>query len=143
LTPLRARGISIRSSRVAQRLLIDTHVLIWWRNSDVPAIRTPAYDSIADPGNEVFVSVASIWEIVIKRALGKLNAPWSLTETIGEVGFRELPITAFHAERAGSLPLHHTDPFDRMLVAQAQAEGLILVTRDANIPRYGIRTLTA
>ena len=91
----------------------------------------------------MFVSVASIWEIAIKRALGKLDAPWSLTQTLGEAGFEELPITAFHAEQAGSLPLLHRDPFDRMLVAQAQAEGLILVTRDANIPRYGIRTLAA
>lgn len=69
--------------------------------------------------------------------------PGSVLEAMEHNGFRELPITAFHAERAGSLPLHHTDPFDRMLVAQAQAEGLILVTQDANIPRYGIRTLTA
>lgn len=139
----RARGESIRSSQVGQRLLIDTHVLIWWRNSGRPEMSAAAYDAIADPASEVLVSVASIWEIAIKRALGKLDAPWSLTRTIGAIGFRELPITAFHAEQAGSLPPHHTDPFDRMLVAQAQAEGLVLVTRDANIPRYGVRTLTA
>lgn len=139
----RARGESIRSSHVGQRLLIDTHVLIWWRNSGRPEMSAAAYDAIADPASEVLVSVASIWEIAIKRALGKLDAPWSLTRTIGAIGFRELPITAFHAEQAGSLPPHHTDPFDRMLVAQAQAEGLVLVTRDANIPRYGVRTLTA
>jgi PIN domain nuclease of toxin-antitoxin system len=128
---------------VGQRLLLDTHVLIWWRASDRPAISTAAYDAIADPASEVFVSVASVWEIAIKRALGKLHAPGSLTQAIGAVGFRELPIAALHAEQAGGLPLHHTDPFDRMLVAQAQAEGLTVVTRDANIPRYGIRTLMA
>ena len=102
-----------------------------------------AYDAIADPGNTVFVSAASVWEIAIKRALNKLDVPGDVLEAIEASGFRELPMTAFHAEQAGSLPLHHTDPFDRMLVAQAQAEGLILVTRDAHIPRYGIRTLTA
>lgn len=136
-------GALILRRRVGQRLLLDTHVLIWWRDSERPAVRAAAYDAIADPASEVFVSVASVWEIAIKRALGKLHAPGSLTQALGAVGFRELPITAFHAEQAGGLPLHHTDPFDRMLVAQAQAEGLILVTRDANIPRYGIRTLTA
>ena len=136
-------GALILRRRVGQRLLLDTHVLIWWRDSERPAVSAAAYDAIADPASEVFVSVASVWEISIKRALGKLHAPGSLTQAFGAVGFRELPITAFHAEQAGGLPLYHTDPFDRMLVAQAQAEGLILVTRDANIPRYGIRTLTA
>ncbi|MYD92839.1 MAG: type II toxin-antitoxin system VapC family toxin [Chloroflexi bacterium] len=130
-------------SRVGQALLLDTHALIWWQATDPPLLSSRAYDAIADPGNAVFVSAASIWEISIKRARGKLDVPGNVLEALEENGFRELPITAFHAERAGSLPLHHTDPFDRMLVAQAQAEGLILVTRDANIPRYGVRTLTA
>ena len=129
--------------RVGQRLLLDTHALIWWQAQDLPVLSTQAYDAIADPGNAVFVSAASIWEIAIKRALNKLEAPGNLVEAIEANGFRELQMTAFHAEQAGNLPLYHTDPFDRMLVAQAQAEGLILVTRDANIPRYGIRTLTA
>lgn len=123
--------------------MLDTHALIWWQAKDPPTLSSRAYDAIADPGNTVFVSAASIWEISIKRAQGKLNVPGSLLEALEDNGFRELLITAFHAEQAGSLPMYHTDPIDRMLVAQAQAEGLILVTRDANIPRYGIRTLTA
>jgi len=123
--------------------LLDTHALIWWQANDPPRLSSRTYDAIADPGSAVFVSAASIWEISIKRARGKLDVPRNVLDAIEENGFIELPITAFHAERAGSLPLLHTDPFDRMLVAQAQAEGLILVTRDANIPRYGVRTLTA
>ena len=142
MTPLRAKGAP-SLYRVGQRLLLDTHALIWWQARDPPILSTRAYDAIADPGNAVFVSAASVWEIAIKRALNKLEAPGNVLEAIEANGFRELPITAFHAEQAGSLPLYHTDPFDRMLVAQAQAEGLVLVTRDANIPRYGIRTLTA
>lgn len=124
-------------------MLLDTHALIWWQAHDPPMLSARAYDAIADPGNTVFVSAASVWEIAIKRALDKLDVPGDVLEAIEANGFRELPMTAFHAEQAGSLPLHHTDPFDRMLIAQAQAEGLILVTRDANISRYGIRTLTA
>ena len=124
-------------------MLLDTHALIWWQAQDPPMLSARAYDAIADPGNTVFVSAASVWEIAIKRALDKLDVPGDVLEAIEANGFRELPMTAFHAEQAGSLPLHHTDPFDRMLIAQAQAEGLILVTRDANISRYGIRTLTA
>ena len=139
---MRAKGATILS-RVGQRLLLDTHALIWWQEKDPPILSSRAYDAIADPGNAVFVSAVSIWEIAIKRARGKLDVPGNVLEAIEENGFMELPITAFHAEQAGGLPLYHTDPFDRMLMAQAQAEGLILVTRDANIPRYGIRTLTA
>ena len=67
----------------------------------------------------------------------------NLTTTVEDVGFAQLPIALFHAEQAGNLPMHHKDPFDRMLVAQAQAEGLIIVTKDGNIPRYGVRTMAA
>lgn len=123
-------------------MLLDTHALLWALESP-EKLAGAARTAVASPRNAVFVSPASVWEISIKSALNKLRVPPDLIQSIEIVGFRELPITAFHAERAGSLPLHHTDPFDRMLVAQAQAEGLILVTRDANILRYGIRTLTA
>ena len=123
-------------------MLLDTHALLWALESPGVLV-APAREAIANPRNAVYVSAASVWEVAIKRALNKLRVPPNLIESIGTVGFSELPITAFHAEQAGSLPLLHRDPFDRMLVAQAQAEGLILVTRDANISRYGIRTLTA
>ena len=140
--PSKARGASTLSSVGGQRLLLDTHAFLWALESPGVLV-SPAREAIANPRNAVYVSAASVWEVAIKRALNKLRGPPHLIEAIGTVGFSELPITAFHAEQAGSLPLHHTDPFDRMLVAQAQAEGLILVTRDANIPRYGIRTLAA
>ena len=83
------------------------------------------------------------WEIAINRALGKLGAPDDLEAAIRMQGFDPLLMTFHHAAQAGSLPPHHRDPFDRMLIAQAQAEGLVLVTRDPDIPRYGVRTLIA
>ncbi len=125
-----------------KRLLVDTNVLLWALGGD-PSLGDDTRDALADPGNDVFVSAASIWEIAIKRALGKLNAPANLVAAVEAAGFSELPVTYVHAEQAGSLPKHHTDPFDRMLVAQAQVEGLTLVTADANIPRYAVRTMAA
>jgi PIN domain nuclease of toxin-antitoxin system len=123
-----------------KRLLLDTHTLLWWL-ADTPALGPASRAFIAEPGNVVFVSAASIWEISIKRALGKLSAPESLDSILEEEGFEALPIEVFHAEQAGTLPLHHRDPFDRMLVAQAQAEGLTLVTADPQMTAYGVRVL--
>ena len=122
------------------RLLLDTHVLLW-ALEDSQALSIDARQSIADTRNEVFVSAVSIWEMAIKRSLGKLRAPDNLADTVQEAGFAALPITLAHAEQAGMLPPHHRDPFDRMLVAQALAEGLVLVTDDALIPKYGVRTM--
>ena len=124
------------------RLLLDTHVLLW-ALEDSQALSVDARQSIADTRNEVFVSAVSIWEMAIKRSLGKLRAPDNLADTVQEAGFAALPITLAHAEQAGMLPPHHRDPFDRMLVAQALAEGLVLVTDDALIPKYGVRTMLA
>ena len=124
------------------RLLLDTHALLWWL-SEPQRLNGRAYRAIADAVNEVCVSAVSGWEIAVKRALGKLQAPEDLETSIREQGFTPLSLTFFHAEQAGALPPHHGDPFDRMLVAQAQAEALILVTRDARIPLYGIRTIAA
>lgn len=121
-------------------LLLDTHAFIWWMEGGQD-LRPEASSAIADPRAVVAVSVASVWEIAIKRAKGRLRAPGDLGETIAEKGFVALPITAEHAERAGDLPLHHGDPFDRMLVAQAQVEDLVLVTRDPAIAAYDVRTL--
>ena len=125
-----------------QRLLLDTHALVWWL-SDVSRLSQAARAAIAEPRNDIFVSAISGWEIAVKRAKGRMTAPDHLSEMIEERGFNHLPLTFHHAEQAGLLPMHHRDPFDRLLVAQAQAEGLVLVTRDARIPRYGIRTLAA
>lgn len=124
------------------RLLLDTHALLWWLADD-EALREDARSAIAEGQNAVFVSAASAWEISIKRSLGKLEAPSDLEEQVESNGFDPLPIDLAHATVAGSLPRHHDDPFDRVLVAQAQAEGLTLVTRDPRFALYGIATMPA
>ena len=124
------------------RLLLDTHTFVWCL-SDVPKLTEEARTAIAEPRNDVFVSAVTGWEISVKRAKGRMIAPDNLSAMIGEKGFIHLPLTFHHVEQAGNLPMHHRDPIDRLLVAQAQAEGLILVTRDAFIPLYGIRTMAA
>ncbi|CUY72599.1 PIN domain [Serratia marcescens] len=109
-----------------KRLLLDTHALLWWLIDDA-CLGANAKRQIADPGNAVYVSAASIWEISIKQVLGKLA----------------LPMDAFHCQQAGQLPPYHQDPFDRMLIAQAQAEGLTLISADAVFPQYGVRVADA
>jgi PIN domain nuclease of toxin-antitoxin system len=122
--------------------LLDTHALLWWL--DKPALLAePARAAIAKPENLVFVSAAVVWEMSIKHALGKLRCPDDLEEVIGVNGFRPLPVSIRHALLAGGLPPHHKDPFDRMLVAQAQADGLTFVTRDTALQEYGITILAA
>ena len=124
------------------RLLLDTHAFVWWL-SDVSRLAEGARNAIADPRNDVFVSAVTGWEISVKRAKGRMTAPDNLSAMVEERGFIHLPLTFHHAEQAGNLPMHHRDPVDRMLIAQAQAEGLVLVTRDAVIPLYGIRIMAA
>ncbi len=123
-----------------QRLLLDTHALLWALDDD-DALDEAARNAIVDPRNDVFVSAISIWEISIKRSLGKLKAPGDLISAVEASGFQELAVTCVHADHAGNLPPHHRDPFDRMLVAQAQVEGLTIVTHDRVIAKYGVRTL--
>jgi PIN domain nuclease of toxin-antitoxin system len=124
------------------RLLLDTHVLLWWLADD-PTLSPAAREAIARAEAEVAVSAASAWEISIKRELGKLKAPDDLGPQLARHRFQALPITITHALLAGSLPRHHDDPFDRMLVAQAHLEGMTLVTRDLRLGLYGVRTLLA
>jgi PIN domain nuclease of toxin-antitoxin system len=116
------------------RLLLDTHVFLWWM-ADEP-ISDEAKSAITDAGNDVFVSAVSAWEISIKKALGKLEAPDDLNEQIEANAFSPLDITLRHGLTAGGLPRHHDDPFDRMLVAQAVLGQLVLVTRDARFDHY-------
>ncbi|MDE0006088.1 MAG: type II toxin-antitoxin system VapC family toxin [Rhodospirillaceae bacterium] len=125
-----------------QRLLLDTHAFVW-SLSNVTELTENARAAIANPRNDVFVSAITGWEISVKRAKGRIRAPDNLAVLVAERGFTHLPLTFHHAEQAGSLPMHHRDPFDRFLIAQAQAEGLILVTRDARILQYGVQTLAA
>jgi PIN domain nuclease of toxin-antitoxin system len=123
------------------RLLLDTHILLWWlADEDLSA---PAREAIADPANLVAVSAASAWEISIKKALGKLTAPDDLEQQVREGGFVPLPISPAHGVAAGRLPRHHEDPFDRMLIAQARAERLTIVTRDKRFEDYDVALLTA
>ncbi|MEB3188541.1 MAG: type II toxin-antitoxin system VapC family toxin [bacterium] len=121
-------------------LLLDTHVLLWWLASPEDLVEG-ARKAIESPTNDVVVSAASIWEMAIKQSLGKLSLPGDPVEAITALGFHLLPITAAHGWRAGRLPPLHRDPFDRLLVAQADSESLVLVTRDRDIPRYGIPVL--
>lgn len=119
------------------RLLLDTHVLLWWLAND-PALTEETASIIARQDSVVFVSAATAWEIAIKQSLGRLEAPSDLERQLELNRFEPLSITVGHAYSAGTLPRHHEDPFDRMLVAQAMAEGLTVVTNDARIPRYGV-----
>ena len=124
------------------RLLLDAHALLWWLADD-PALDVATRALIADPANEVFVSAATIWEIAIERALGKVEAPPDLAGALDELGFTEVPVTAADGERAGGLDAHHRDPFDRMLVAQAARLGAAVATRDPIFARYGTETVPA
>lgn len=119
------------------RLLLDTHAFLWWDSEDakLPEILRSAIESAT---NTVYVSAVTVWEIAIKRASGKLVYGQGVGRAIREHGFEALPITVEHAEWAGSLPQLHRDPFDRLLVAQAQLEGLVLVTVDEQILRYQV-----
>lgn len=127
-------------------VLLDTHVLIWWLKN-TPRLGRQTRGLIRAPETSVWVSAASVWEISIKAALGRLE----LREPFAEVmphelereGFRPLTITFRHALAVRKLPPHHADPFDRMLIAQAQCEGLTLVTADARIRAYDVRTMDA
>jgi PIN domain nuclease of toxin-antitoxin system len=123
------------------RLLLDTHVLLWWM-ADEP-ISDEAMSAITDAGNDVFVSAVSAWEISIKKALGKLEAPDDLIEQIEANAFSPLDVTVRHGLTAGGLPRHHDDPFDRMLLAQAVLGQLVLVTRDARFDDYDVTLLGA
>lgn len=125
------------------RLLLDTHALLWWL-SNHPALSPAADGALTADGNEVFVSAASAWEVTTKARLGKLIAGPLAQEFAEEVlrqGFVPLPISLDHGQRAGSLPGPHRDPFDRMLIAQAQAENLVLVSNETVFDTYGVRRL--
>jgi PIN domain nuclease of toxin-antitoxin system len=118
------------------RILLDSHVALWWLEGN--SALGPRCRELIESADEAFISAATPWELGIKRALGKLSMPDGLDEELETQGFVSLPITAAHAELAPSLPAHHRDPFDRMLVAQAQLETLVLVTGDALLDSYDV-----
>ncbi len=123
------------------RLLLDTDALLRWLADE--GLTAQARDAIADPANLVAVSAVSAWEISIKKALGKLAVPDDLERQVQAGGFTPLPITIAHGIAAGQLAHHHDDPFDRILVAQALAEGLTIVTRDKRFNDYSVALLPA
>lgn len=123
------------------RLLIDTHVLLWWLADDD---RLPAgVRETVSTALDVRLSAASVWEIAIKRKIGRLEVPGDYLDAVDAGQIDLLPITAQHAEIAGALPRHHDDPFDRMLIAQARADDLTLVTADRRLTDYDVPVLLA
>jgi PIN domain nuclease of toxin-antitoxin system len=125
------------------RILLDTHALLWWLSDD-PALGPRARDQIGDIDNDIIVSAASMWEIAIKRRLGKIEADVVEIETeIAKQGMIRLGIEAAHLVELIKLPDHHRDPFDRMLVAQARTEDAGLMTVDPQIARYSVDRIAA
>ena len=118
------------------RILIDTHLILWWLNED-PLLSRIGAELIADPNNTIFVSPVSTWEIWLKNSLGKLELPPDFDEFLAKEEFEQLPLTTAHTRLVADLPWHHRDPFDRMLIAQAQAADLTLLTADIRLARYG------
>lgn len=125
-----------------RRFLLDTHVLLWSLAAP-ERLEAPAREAIQDSRHVVFVSAASVWELAIKPALGKLTMPDDLEDQLRLNRFDVLDITLGHARAVEQLPPHHRDPFDRMLVAQAQTESLTLITRDPQVQQYGVSWMAA
>ncbi len=117
------------------RLLVDTHVFLWWCADD-RRLGAAERSALREEVNEVYLSAASVWEMNIKEALGRLRMPERVSAAALRLGFEPLPVTFEHAEATSRLPPLHRDPFDRMLVAQARVESLTLVTRDPSIRSY-------
>lgn len=124
------------------KLLADSCVLVWWLGNPAALSKT-AREAIAAPENEVFFSAASVWELGLKIRKGKLRMPGDFPAVLAADGFAPLSVTADHAARSLFLPPIHEDPFDRLLVAQALAEGLVFVTRDGRIRDYPVAVLGA
>jgi PIN domain nuclease of toxin-antitoxin system len=121
------------------RVLLDTHALLWWLGDD-RRLGTTARATISDPGNDVLVSTVSLWEIVIKSRIGKLRANFGAIEgAIIRDGFQRLAITSPHLATLASLPMHHRDPFDHLLIAQALAENAVFLSEDQNAASYPVQ----
>jgi PIN domain nuclease of toxin-antitoxin system len=119
------------------KLLLDTHAALWWLSDD-ERFGQSAAKHLADETNQLLLSAAVIWEVAIKRSLGKLETPPDFGPTLLGAGAIPLPITLEHAAAVEALPWHHRDPFDRLLVAQAEIEGATLVSHDGALGAYGV-----
>jgi PIN domain nuclease of toxin-antitoxin system len=120
------------------RLLIDSHAFLWWSEAS-PRLSLAARGAIADPTNEVLISVAALWELTIKASSGTLNLPTDFETMVTSQQFSILSITFLHLRRLATLPRHHRDPFDRMMIAQALAEGIPIATGDRSFASYGLQ----
>ncbi len=125
-----------------KRFLLDTHVLLWWLSGD-SVLGPETKKAIIDSQNDIFVSAATTWEISIKKAIGKLDAPDDMDQTVEQERFIKLPISLYHGQMAGLLHPIHKDPFDRMLISQAKAEGLTIITADKVFAEYDVKILAA
>jgi PIN domain nuclease of toxin-antitoxin system len=122
-------------------LLLDTRLVLWWMAGEASRISKKALVALGSDGVDPVVSAVTIWEAAIKRGLGKLEAPGDLLTQLEGAGVELLPIAPRHADLVASLPLHHRDPFDRLLVAQATLEGMPLVSDDKSLRRYDIEVV--
>lgn len=120
------------------RLLIDSHVFLWWSEM-APALSPAIRGAISDPANEVFISIAALWELVIKTSSGKLTLPDDLETMVATQRFSILAISFAHLRRNATLPWHHRDPFDRIMIAQGLAEGIPIATADRRFSAYGVQ----
>lgn len=123
-------------------LLLDTHALLWWLSED-DRLPTSMREELENPANDVMASAVSAWEISIKTKIGKLTAPVGLMASVEQTGLRWIPVEPAEAYEAGQLPLHHRDPFDRLLVSQAMARSARLVSRDERLDEYGVERIWA
>ncbi len=120
--------------------LLDTHVLLWWLR-EPERLPVPARDAISNADHRIFVSAAAVWEMAIKKSIGRLDVPSNLPEVLAEDRIEVLDIDIHHARAVADLPMHHQDPFDRMQIAQARHEGLIFVSHDRQVQQYDVPLL--
>lgn len=124
------------------KFLLDTHLLLWWL-ANSPLLPAQARQWIGDPNNTIFISAVSLWEIWLKSSIGKLRVPAGFARKLAAEPFEELPLRAEHTPAVATLEWHHRDPFDRMLIAQASTENLVLLTADKELAAYGQSVLVA
>ena len=122
------------------RLLIDSQAFLWWAEAS-PALGTAARNAIADPANEVLISIAALWELTIKQSSGRLTLPDDLETMVTRQSFSVLSVSFVHLRHIGTLPRVHRDPFDRMMIAQALAEGIPIATGDRIFSGYGVQVV--